>query len=791
MRKKTVVAMLAVALTFSLSACSLLEVVQKGILPEMIEALTETEDPDNATAERESDSSEEHVVIGDSSEESEPEDVVTESEPESESGEEAETEEQSQAAGGQEDSGEQSQPETEGNVISLSTVSFTSEKNAYVPLDVKANAPEYSVASDLSNIENIDQFSNLTPQQRQMIAENGFVVIPTEKEQLFYIYEDNTYKQIPSFITSDSVLQLYHIYYDYALRNVENDYFCDEAITMNTGMLQTLMKDYDKATDPKMKDIVAKDLSYFAVAGMLLDQELPDELDQTIKETARAEYDLIMDAGSTTTSPILGVEIDYTLFTVRGHYTRSEELEKYFRAFIWYGIAPFTLTDNENNPTRDSALCALTVSSALNRSKKAKASWKKIYSTTGFMVGQSDDLTPLELIQYVKQTLGKIPEVDEWPGQLDEVYANLDSLRAALIVSKQESASKGLQMRFMGQRYIPDSEILQKLCHETYRPYPTGLDVLAVYGSEQAEKLLDEIYRPTEVWPGYADEYKKLTEKFRSQSVAEQTSNVYTTWLYTLNQIGSTKGEGYPMFMQNEAWRNKCMTTALGSWAELRHDTILYGKQSGAECGGGEEPPQIMSYVEPDPEFYNRLYWLTETTRAGLEDRGMLSRDMEYKTDSILRLLDFLRTCATKELNGEDLSAEERYSLLVYGGTLEYISSSIADADGWYMIENETDKNMAVAADVHTTLQGYLEETVGYACEIYVAIPQDGKVYLTRGAVFDYYEFVSPVRLQDETWQNMLKEGAAPERVPYAGTFLNEEGAQEVPVPDQPYSTGC
>ena len=52
------------------------------------------------------------------------------------------------------------------------------------------------------------------------------------------------------------------------------------------------------------------------------------------------------------------------------------------------------------------------------------------------------------------------------------------------------------------------------------------------------------------------------------------------------------KDSRYPAFMHNNAWTHKDLQTALGSWTELKHDTILYAKQVMAEMGGGgpEEP---------------------------------------------------------------------------------------------------------------------------------------------------------------------------------------------------------
>ena len=78
--------------------------------------------------------------------------------------------------------------------------------------------------------------------------------------------------------------------------------------------------------------------------------------------------------------------------------------------------------------------------------------------------------------------------------------------------------------------------------------------------------------------------------------------------------------------MQTEAWTRKDLQTALGSWTELKHDTILYAKQVMAEMGGGggnEQPPH--GNVEPNPEAYARLLALAQMTYDGLDSRSLLS----------------------------------------------------------------------------------------------------------------------------------------------------------------------
>ena len=61
--------------------------------------------------------------------------------------------------------------------------------------------------------------------------------------------------------------------------------------------------------------------------------------------------------------------------------------------------------------------------------------------------------------------------------------------------------------------------------------------------------------------------------------------------------------------MQSTAWQDKQLNTALGSWAELKHDTLLYAKQAYAGiggCGWPAPPPPVIArnYVEPVPEAF-------------------------------------------------------------------------------------------------------------------------------------------------------------------------------------------
>jgi hypothetical protein len=103
---------------------------------------------------------------------------------------------------------------------------------------------------------------------------------------------------------------------------------------------------------------------------------------------------------------------------------------------------------------------------------------------------------------------------------------------------------------------------------------------------------------------------------------------------------------------------DKQLNTVLGSWAELKHDTILYAKQVYAELGGGPPPPEPVppkGYVEPVPQFYARLAALTAMTREGLESRQLLGEKDKAALEKLEELSLALKAMSEKELSGEPL----------------------------------------------------------------------------------------------------------------------------------------
>jgi hypothetical protein len=630
----------------------------------------------------------------------------------------------------------------------------------------EAKVDPYEVKKDLSNIENIQYFNGFTDKQKDMLSKNGFVVLPGEHTRMNYIYDVNEYLKIPNFITSDSVLHLYHQFFDKSLMSIESDYLYNYMDILTDQMLDKSIRLLDILEDEDIKAIQEKNIIYFLVARMLMldtsdiDVEIKDELMNIAKE----EFVLIEAAGTFTESPLFGFDLDYSQFTVRGHYTRTEELGRFFKAMMWFGTAPLPFYNDEGNYIYENVLQSLLMSytTFLDSEFICDAElWNNIYQPTKQYVGDSDDINVFMMNGLRLEVFGEnddpnIFDDEEYYDKLTQAVKNLPEPkiqgRFSPDVVEPVTTPTGKQFRYMGQRYIMDSYIMQQLIVPILRPLPSALDVMGVLGSETAEDLMMNYYRPQDKWPDYVETFYELKEEVSEYDVDTWGENLYNGWLWTIkeNLTEYDEDSGMPIFMTNEAWRAKSLNASVGSYTELKHDTVLYGKQAAAEGGNGVIYKEHYHYVEPNVYLYSKLLYLTEYTMSVLRERDMLESSLEHGATSYQELLKFLIECSIKELRNEKLTEKEYNRLLYYGASMENIINYFI-----YAAANDggaIDITDMLVTDVATNPGAYLTLATGYFDQIYVVIPVEGKLYLSRGAVYSTYEFVSDKRLTDEDW---------------------------------------
>lgn len=647
--------------------------------------------------------------------------------------------------------------------------------------DVEAAVPEYSVAGDLSNISNIKDYINdyftFNDEQTKALIENKFFVDGSRTyEQPFEAYEGNEYGYLPNFVTADSLLHLFHVSYDGLLRELEVEKFLPRLIEVSDVMAAKSLEDYNDATDPAVKELAKRNTAYFLLALRLFGGEYKEALPQEVMDLVDKEYNNI-EAMDKADSNLVAKEVDYSQFKPRGHYTRSEELKKYFRGVMLFSQEAMIFYDDMGNPIDESIIQGLMMAKNLINDEESFGKWEAVNDSVNFLVENSEDVDPYLMGQVYFSHFDKDTDVDEFGNEknLKKVHKTLDKLPKPKIQYYEDTS-----FRFMPQRAVLDNVWAQNLLdanRPSKRPVYSGLDIAALLGNKTAEEMVlsDE---QNKKWDEFEKKYKEAKDMAKVlDDEKEGRKNVYRSWLWMLKSYEEEIPGSVPEFMKSKAWAFKDINSLLGSWAQLKHDTILYGKQAGAEMGGGgeEEHEMPQSYVEPRVNLYDRMIWAMNYMKENLKARELLTEANEKNMNNFIDMVDFLRKVSVAELKNEIVDAKDQERLLYIGGEMENIFIKFVDENVEFFneIEEQVDRNMSTVADLMVTVENtvgiepskYLEVGSGMAQEIYVAYPIDGKIVIGTGPVYAYYEFLSDKRLTDEDFKNKLYESYYSEEV--------------------------
>ena len=655
----------------------------------------------------------------------------------------------------------------------------------------------YSLPLDTNLVDGVDNLE-LSEEQLALLSQNGFVVaspVAGQWQEFYQIYEAGRYYRMPSFITTDSVYHVYHLLFDKMLRDLETTYFTSDLRSLTAAMLEATTNQWETLRGSSLEEPALRNVAYFGIADRLL--QLSDPIPGEAQAFVDAELALISATAGPSISPLwdrpdlpddMKLIEDYSQYIPRGHYTRSEELKTYFRAMMWYGRLTFRLMDDFE--TRRALLLTQAIRTAnAADGTPALTLWQNIYEPTVFIVGKADDLGFYEYGALSDQIFGTSPAPEVFAD--DTLFTEFMEASAALpppqvnsmwvwIWQDQEQVTKGF--RFMGQRFTLDEYVFGQLIWRRVgtlsdpRGLPKGLDFFAAMGSEEAYDILDEMGETH--FENFDTQMTKVQTEVAALGLDSWTQNLYWSWLYSFEPLIEPKNSSYPPFMQTQAWVRKELQTALGSWTELKHDTILYAKQVMAEMGGGgrDEPPH--GYVEPNPEAYARLLSLAQMTYQGLESRSLLTDLMRTQLGNLVHELQFLQSVSERELAGEPLTDEDYWHITYWGGVLEQFTLAAADTEGEGSRATLEDQKAALVADVATGTNDLmslvvLEEAIGQPTEIFVILP-DSPWRIAVGAVFSYYEFTVPPseRMTDETWQAMLEAGINPSQPEWTQMFI-------------------
>jgi hypothetical protein len=500
------------------------------------------------------------------------------------------------------------------------------------------------------------------------------------------------------------------------------------------------------------------------------------------------EIKSIYQATGVAVSPLYGqyakdeeVKTDYTQFTPRSHYAKTSLLRAYFRAMMYLGRNSYFL----NNPEglADALLLAHLMASPGADGRPLVQDWLKLMEITAFYAGMPDDIGYPEWRNFVVKVLGTekfSPAQAVNPEVLTKISQKLQELRGPRILSdavvspvmpvvtKQELLASTKAFRIFGQRFTFDAWALNRLTAGMEKvpvllpSTPSALFVPAALGDKVAREFAGAFLKQSS--PSFSEAevtgfYGKLDEvaaDLKKVKDEEWYSSLGAAWLKLLGALPKTFGPGYPLYMQGKLFPVKQLQTFLGSYTELKHDTLLYVKQSFAEAGNGPEekrPPVPRGFVEPNLAFWQELQRLIAYTSAGFKKYGLFAKELEEygRLTRFKAKVNFYTSLALKELNGAPLTEAEYEKLR--RESLAYLAQPFVEG----AILEEKEKRAGLIADIHTdALEGQiLYEATGEPYFILALVGNEGVSRLTVGVAFNHYEFTGPLgtRWSDADWQ--------------------------------------
>ena len=629
----------------------------------------------------------------------------------------------------------------------------------------------------------------LNEDELAILADNGFAITERHRYPGFvYGYEIIYSQDLPLYVTADSIIHAVHRSYDAILKAIELGLLIAELDAMLVEARENLAAGAIDVLDVEARNDADV---YLAVALGLLRGE-------AVGPVANGDRDQVeeLTAGALAADGMAGVTLfgsdrlmDFSQFKPRGHYTDSIALEQYFRSMMWLGRIDFRLVETQSDGARvfhrRQFEGAVAMSELITGSTRAR--WSRIDDVIEAFVGVSDNMTMADMEQLFVD-LG-VDELTDLASIDDEIITGeilgggygTQQISSHIMINGVQGATLPLSSTFLvlGQRYVVDSHVFSNVVYDRagggtiLRMMPDPLDAaFAALANDQAGLLLEDQLETYE----YAPDLHAMRVLVDAHGESFWTANLYNRWLDSLRALSPRSGSTgtLPEVATTEAWGRRILNAQLASWAELRHDTLLYAKQS---YTGGTTCDFPDAYVDPYPEFFGALgefatHGHSIILDVGAEmDAGLRQSVADYFIH-LASVMDILEEMAEYQRDG--LPFNDTHLAFINETVQIYWGCGSADgAEGWYpeLFFNpfESVDFDPTIADVHTQPTDELGSFVGRILHVCTGMPRlmvttvdtCGEQKAFVGLVSSYFERTTQnfERLDDETWASELYSG--------------------------------
>ncbi|MDD3803776.1 MAG: DUF3160 domain-containing protein [bacterium] len=565
-------------------------------------------------------------------------------------------------------------------------------------------------------------------------------------------------------MTSDLMFYAEHLLLDYTLFYIEEKTLRVELDALLDYMIEGVKKRMQETKRENLIESYTTALSYLLVSKRCLYEDYP--IIKAAEGRVQTELSKIENHSGFEESSIFSKKEDFSQYIPRGHYTRTENLMKYFKAMMYLMRMRFEV-ETKANSVNSELKAALIIASVMNESPKAQHHYKKINDAVSILLPREDDLMLTELADSIGEKLTDDFLCDE--DKVSEAAKIAVNLSHSKIISdyKKDNELQKTTVGFMGQRYIFDSEVFQNLVYDKVTSYqgksspftlyggmrtmPRGLDLMYVLGSGKAYEILED--EGDVQYLGYSDNVVIMKKKAKELS----KESFYNRMLLQFGEVIKERKESSPPFMLDEKFQLKELNSLLAAWSALRHDVILYAKQS-YTVKITSAPPKEKTKTKVIAESYSKLYETMRSDVENLTDRlYAIFKDEWIKEagesfEKLCELYNEISYLTMKQTFYED-NAKVRMTLLDFDIAVKNLLVN----------QKEREDNMAIVSDVHTDSNSemVLQESVGSVLKMNADF--GGEIF--TGGAMSYYEFKKPIsqRMTDEEWRDYLKTGDASE----------------------------
>lgn len=659
--------------------------------------------------------------------------------------------------------------------------------------------PSYDLAS-IAGLDLIQKSSlKLGQEELAQLQSSGFTITDRRGFPGFaYGYATIYLEDLPVYVSADSILDAIHQSYEAVLQLLEQEVLSAELSQMLAGMHTKLAAGAGQEVDAQ----AAADADLFvAVARSLLAGSLVGPAAGGNAQEVRELFELAQKAQGTRTLSLFGVtrrDEDFSQFEPRGHYTNSPALSRYFRAMMWLGRVDLRLLETQPNGEQLFRRRQLQIMVLLRDliGRDLRPSFDRLDRTIGAFVGEPDYMT-LPQVDLLLEALG-VSNASALSSLSDEtiVQAIMDGgfgaqrISSHIMVAPPHAGALPLSRSFalLGQRYVLDSHVFSNVVYDRVngpgpkRMMPNPLDAaFAALANDQAGQLLSKELIEYEGidYPGALARMRLLSDEHPADYWSK---SLYTSWLGALRELSpastSAAADAASLFpvARSEAWGRRLINTQLASWANLRHDTILYAKQSytgGAACAFPD------AYVDPYPRFFAAL--------SAYATRGAeLVDSLGIKGELTARVRDYFLQSAQVTAQLQAIAEHQRSGTELTPAMLAFINEAVvvqagcgspgSIQEGWYkrLFFDPLDAATSApqVADVHTQPTDEGGAPVGHVLHVGTGAPRLMVVVAEgcsgprayAGLASSYRELVTNdfERLNDEAWKGVWSKQPEP-----------------------------